>query len=110
MVQAPSAPAPREPAVAKAPGELSDFGPPPVPRGDIRFRVQILASVAFNTALRVRDELSKTFEEPVYLEREQEIWKVRVGDLRDRATADGIRRRLVGLGYDDAFVVEARSR
>jgi hypothetical protein len=110
MVQAPSAPAPREPAAAKAPGELSDFGPPPVPRGDVRFRVQILASVAFNTALRVRDELSKTFEEPVYLEREQEIWKVRVGDLRDRATADGIRRRLVGLGYDDAFVVEARSR
>ncbi len=109
-VDAPSAPAPRTPAVARVPSELSDFGPPLVPRGELRFRVQILASVAFNTALRARDELSKSIEAPVYLEREQEIWKVRVGDFPDRATADDVRRRLIGLGYDDAFVVEARGR
>jgi hypothetical protein len=81
-----------------------------VPRGESRFRVQILASVVLKTALGAREEVAGAVEEPVFVEREQEIWKVRVGDLRDRAAADGLRRRLIGLGYDDAFVVAAQGR
>lgn len=87
-----------------------DFAPPLVPKGSSRFRVQVLAIAALKSALAAREEVAKVVEEPVYVEPEQQIWKVRVGDLPDRQAADTLRRRLVGLGYEDAFVIEARGR
>lgn len=106
----PPAGQPAEPSARKAPRPAADFAPPTVPAGVSRFRVQVFASVSLQTALKTREEVAGVVEEPVFLEREQEVWKVRVGDLSERVAADGIRRRLMGLGYDDAFVVEARGR
>ncbi len=88
----------------------SSFLPPPIPPGEDRFRVQVLASAIPANASRVRGELEETLGLPVYVEQEQGILKVRVGDFRDRAAADTLRRRLFGLGYGDAFVVECRGR
>lgn len=106
----PPAGQPAEPSTRKAPRAAADFAPPTVPAGESRFRVQVFASVSLQTALKTREEVAGVVDEPVFLEREQEVWKVRVGDLSERVAADGIRRRLMGLGYDDAFVVEARGR
>ena len=92
------------------PPAAADVAPPPVPKGESRFRVQVLASAVLNTAMNVRKEVSEAVDEPVFVEWEREIWKVRVGDLPDRVEADAVRRHLMGLGYDDAFVVEARGR
>lgn len=88
----------------------SSFLPPQIPPGEGRFRVQVLASAIPVNAYRVRGELEETLGQPVFVEQEQGILKVRAGDFKDRADADTLRRRLFGLGYGDAFVVECRGR
>ena len=72
--------------------------------------MQVLASAVPANAYRVRGELQETLGTAVYVEQEQGILKVRTGDFRDRSDADTLRRRLFGLGYEDAFVVECRGR
>lgn len=86
------------------------FLPSPIAPGESRFRVQVLASAVPHNAYRVRGELEESLGFPVYVEPEQGILKVRTGDFRDRSDADTLRRRLFGLGYGDAFVVECRGR
>ena len=86
------------------------FPPPPLPAGARRYRVQVLASTFLKNALRMREELVPSFGEAVYLEVEREIWKVRVGDEARRSEAQSLRRRLIGLGYEDAFIVESNGR
>ena len=88
----------------------AQFLPPPVPPGESRFRVQVLANTMSLPSFQMRAELAAQIAEPVFIEQEQGIWKVRVGDLKDRQAAEALRRRLLGLGYDDAFVVESRGR
>ena len=46
----------------------------------------------------------------VYLEAEREIWRVQVGNEEERSEAQPLRRRLIGLGYEDAFIVESKGR
>jgi hypothetical protein len=103
-------PPPPEPVKADPQASASSFTPPPIPPGEDRFRVQVLASAVSINAYRVRGELEETLGQPVYVEQEQGILKVRAGDFRDRVDADTLRRRLFGLGYGDAFVVESRGR
>ena len=83
------------------------FPPPLVPPGETRYRVQVLASTFPESALRLREELAAIFGEEVYIEASRGIWKVQVGDEREQASAQSLRRRLIGLGYEDAFIVES---
>ena len=84
--------------------------PPTVPAGETRYRVQVLAAVSRANALRLRGTLADDLGLDAYIELEQGIWKVRVGNDEDRSVARALCRRLVGLGYEDAFIVECGSR
>jgi hypothetical protein len=95
------------------PPELPDdnpFPPPPVPSGAWRYRVQVLATTYLEKAVRLREELIAVLGKQVYLDAERGIWKVQVGDEADRSAAQTLRRRLIGLGYEDAFIVESKGR
>jgi hypothetical protein len=97
-----------EPPAAEMPE--NPFPPPPIPAGERRYRVQVLASTFLKSALALREELMASIAEDVYLDVEREIWKVQVGDETERSRAQSLRRRLVGLGYEDAFIVESKGR
>lgn len=86
------------------------FPPPPIPLGETRYRVQVLASTYLKNALSLREELVGSVGEEVFLEVEREIWKVQVGDETSSSGAQSLRRRLIGLGYEDAFIVESNGR
>ncbi|MBD3160796.1 MAG: hypothetical protein GF346_01505 [Candidatus Eisenbacteria bacterium] len=68
--------------------------------------VQVFATVDRRKADRLRESLDRDLDLPVRVDSEQGIWKVRVGPLEDRLAAEALRRRLIGLGYEDAFLVE----
>jgi cell division septation protein DedD len=89
------------------PGPLA---PPPIPRGEVRYRVQLIATLRAAAVYELQAELRDLVDAPVYAELEQGLWKLRVGDFTSRDDADGMRRRLVGIGFSDAFVVEFRGR
>jgi len=76
------------------------------------WRVQVFASrsqaEASATAIRVRDVLDD--QAPVYVERDDPWFKVRVGDFTDRGAADRLRGRLAGLGWPDAWAVRTTIR
>lgn len=92
------------------PDPEDEFAPPPVRSGDARYRVQLLASMGRATAMALREEMAGVLAIPVFVEHEPGIWKVRAGDFRERVEAEALRRRIVGLGYADAFVVEVLGR
>jgi len=97
---------PEPESIGPAEGPADPFQSPTVPAGEKRYRVQVLATVRVDKALQLRDRLAEMTEEEAFIDREQGIYKVRVGDLDSKETAQTLRRRLVGLGYDDAFVLE----
>lgn len=76
------------------------------------WRVQVYASraqaEAAEEASRVRDALGAGV--PVYVERDDPWYKVRVGDYAERAGADGLRQRLAGLGWPEAWAVRTTIR
>ena len=76
------------------------------------WRVQVYASrdetEAAGEATRVRDALAG--EAPVYVERDDPWYKVRVGDFGDRTAADRLRERLAGLGWPEAWAVRTTIR
>lgn len=76
------------------------------------WRVQIFASrsqdEASSAATRVRDALGD--QTPVYVERDDPWFKVRVGDLSDRAAAERLRERVAGQGWPDAWAVRTTIR
>jgi hypothetical protein len=105
-----SGPIPARASASNEPPTVPSHLPPPIPPGESRFRVQVLASTSPVNAFRLREEIQETLGLAVFVEQEQGISKVRVGDLEERAEAETLRRRLFGLGYQDAFVVECRGR
>jgi cell division protein FtsN len=90
----------------------------PVPAGEepatlaTGWRVQVYASReetdAAGEATRVREALAG--EAPVYVERDDPWYKVRVGDFGDRGAADRLRERLAGLGWPEAWAVRTTIR
>lgn len=76
------------------------------------WRVQVFASrsqaEAAATATRVQDALGD--RAPVYVERDDPWFKVRVGDFVDRADAEALRLHVAGLGWPDAWAVRATIR
>jgi hypothetical protein len=80
--------------------------PAPLPEADSpHYAVQVLASATTARAYALRAELEKALGIPVVVDAEDGVWKVRLGHEAERDAADELRRRLVGLGYEDAFVV-----
>jgi cell division septation protein DedD len=85
------------------------------PEGDALatgWRVQIYASRseadAAAAATRVRETLGE--RAPVYVERDDPWFKVRVGDFGERAAAEALRQDLAGLGWPDAWAVRTTIR
>jgi hypothetical protein len=76
------------------------------------WRVQVFASreqpEAAARATRVQEALVDRV--PVYVERDDPWFKVRVGDFRDRGAAERLREELVGLGWTDAWAVRTTIR
>jgi hypothetical protein len=76
------------------------------------WRVQVFASreqpEAAALAIRVQEALGD--QVPVYVERDDPWFKVRVGDFRDRPAAERLREELVGLGWTDAWAVRTTIR
>jgi hypothetical protein len=70
------------------------------------FRVQVLLTQDIDQATTARQTLAAGLpEEWVYLAFDLPYYKVRVGNYVDRETANQAVRRLVSLGYPDAWVV-----
>lgn len=69
------------------------------------FRVQIFASETNDGAERMASQARFRVTEGVYVEYIYPYYKVRVGDCASREAADGLKARLVSMGYRDAFVV-----
>lgn len=95
---------------AIVPDPEAEFAPPAVAPGEARYRVQMLASMSRASAMAFRAEMAGILDAPVFIEHEPGIWKVRAGDCSEQSEAESLRRRIVGLGYDDAFVVEILGR
>jgi cell division septation protein DedD len=89
------APAPTEPVVVPDP---RDFAP--------GWRVQIAALSSLATAEQVAEEARSRFQEPVYVEYEPPLYKVRVGDFLVREEAESLKTRAHSQDYEKAWVVE----
>lgn len=98
-----------EPATIGAPADGGAVGADPA-GGEEAISVQVLATVDRRKAEELRESLAGRLGLPARIVREQEIWKVRVGSFEDLLAAEALRRRLIGLGYDDAFLVGASGR
>ncbi len=77
------------------------------------FRVQIFVSKDFEKATLVREEAREIFKDlgyQTYLVFESNMYKVRVGDARNREDAEKIRDEAWDRNYREAFIVRAKVR
>lgn len=72
------------------------------------FSVQIMALADEATARGVAESVSDESGLPGHVDREGAYWKVRLGNFADRSEAAENLPLLVGLGFDDAWVVRRR--
>jgi len=74
------------------------------------YRVQILASTSRNTAYSLKESIenNEKIDEPIYVEEESPLYKVRVGDIKNQKKATYLRQKLAKLGYRDAFIVQTK--
>jgi cell division septation protein DedD len=70
------------------------------------YRIQIFASTEEVRAKEVAGEARSRLGEPVYIEFEAPLYKVRVGDCVTRGEADALKERAAQQGYDGAWVAE----
>jgi hypothetical protein len=71
------------------------------------YRVQVIASSYQENADNVADQVRAAYPGTgVYVEHIQGLYKVRVGDFKDRASAEALRDRLRNAGYPDAWIVK----
>ena len=74
------------------------------------FRVQILATKNIETASLFEQEASERFfnlDHKTYLIFEAPLYKIRVGDCKDRKEAEAIRDQAIQYGYREAFIVKS---
>jgi cell division protein FtsN len=75
------------------------------------YRVQVFAAQDRATAEAVAARLEGRLNgQPVYVERQDPWYKVRVGDFATREEADRLRKRLVEMGYPEAWTTRATIR
>ena len=70
------------------------------------WRVQIAALSSMEAAEEVADRARRQFTEPVYVEYEPPLYKVRVGDFLLREPAEALLTRARAQGYEKAWVAE----
>lgn len=70
------------------------------------WRVQIFASVSMVTADELATKARRLFTEPVYVEYEPPLYKVRVGDFLTKSEAKHMKNRTMSEDFD-AWIVEA---
>lgn len=72
------------------------------------FRVQLMtAKDELNAREAKKDALFK-FQQPIYLEFDSSLWKLRVGDCETRAEAEALKEVAIRKGYRDAFIVNSK--
>ena len=74
------------------------------------YRVQILATKDIETASLFEQEASERFfnqDHKTYLIFEAPLYRIRVGDCRDRGDAEKIRDLAIEYGYREAFIVKS---
>jgi hypothetical protein len=75
-------------------------------KGGPFYRVQVSASSSKEGADTLAEKVrTQVPDEPVYVESIGGYWKVRVGDCKDKITADLLKTKLKDLGYTDCWVV-----
>jgi hypothetical protein len=72
------------------------------------YRVQLYATADQMAAETMAARARTSFREPVYVENQPPLFKVRVGDFLTRDEASGTRERAIDSGFADAWIVEAR--
>jgi len=72
----------------------------------LEYRVQVVASTVREEAEGVVGVLRGMIPDSVYIDYIDPYYKVRVGDFSTRTEAEGMRNKIVGLGYEDAWIVE----
>jgi cell division septation protein DedD len=85
--------------------------PAPIPSGEADatgpiYRVQLVATSNAALAQRRAEEFRGRFAEPVRVDTEDGLFKVRVGACADRETAAALQRKVTALGVSGAFIVE----
>ena len=84
-------------------GEMVNVAPPETIPG---FRVQVLLTKEIDEANAVNDRMGQDLpDESVYLVYDSPYYKIRIGNFLDRPSADATLRKVVNLGYKDAWVV-----
>jgi hypothetical protein len=82
-----------------------------VPKEINGFRVQILATKNIETASLFEQEASERFQNQdhkTYLIFEAPLYKIRVGDCKDRSEAELLRDMAKSYGYREAFIVKSK--
>ncbi len=70
------------------------------------YRVQIFASSTNEGAEKIASEARFKFTEQIYVEFDNNYYKVRVGDYKNRSDAEILREKAKNLGYLDAWIVQ----
>jgi len=86
---------------------------PKVQREATGYRVQILATKNIETASLFEQEASERFDplgHHTYLVFEAPLYKIRLGDCKDRAEAEILRDTAVEYGYRESFIVKCKIR
>jgi|GEM_PF-1502731 len=74
------------------------------------FRVQIYATRDVEKARRVAESAKSLFGEQTYIEFQEPLYKVRLGDYRRREGAKIMRHRVASSGFEDAWIIQTTIR
>ena len=72
------------------------------------FRVQVLATRDQINGERLRNKLSESFLEDIYIIFESPNYKVRMGNFINRRDAEALRQSLAKKGYPSAWIIRTR--
>jgi len=84
---------------------------PRVQRETTGYRVQILATKNIETASLFEQEASERFDpmgQHTYLVFEAPLYKIRLGDCKERTDAEELRDTAVEYGYRESFIVKCK--
>jgi hypothetical protein len=90
-------------------GELRNAAPG---SGDYHygFRIQIYATRDLEKARNVAESARQLFNEKTYIEYQEPLYKVRIGDYPTREQAERMLYKVTSSGFEDAWLVETTIR
>jgi len=74
------------------------------------YRIQILATKSYQTALEEKEKAQKLNAGNVYIEEIDGYWKVRIGDYSDRTEAMRGKNFISSIGWKDAWIVDLTNK